>query len=367
MGATPTGPKVPAYGGKARLRRGSPLLASALLRRWPALAGAAALCAALATTGNAASVGELRETQAALASRQTAAALELYALQTRLARAEARLVALRAKREVVEAQLARVRIELDVAWRSVYVAQTRLGARIRQLYEHGQLDPVAVLLGSESLDEALSGLEGLRNLASGDRDLLEQVTRARNQLRHAKARVKRRAAALRAAEADAAEISSFLRAAAAERLGYLARLGSERGYNARRIARLEAVVRVAQKKTAAVVARASTAPDAAPEAAPPPAPAAIESLGEGSQLTVVATGYAIRGRTATGLATSWGVVAVDPSVIPLGTKMTIPGYGVGIAADTGGSILGNVIDLWFPTVAQALAWGRRTVTITLRG
>jgi 3D (Asp-Asp-Asp) domain-containing protein len=63
--------------------------------------------------------------------------------------------------------------------------------------------------------------------------------------------------------------------------------------------------------------------------------------------------------------TSPGVVAVDPAVIPLGTRLTIPGYGMGIAADTGGSVHGNVIDLWFPTLRQARAWGRQTVTITI--
>jgi 3D (Asp-Asp-Asp) domain-containing protein len=63
--------------------------------------------------------------------------------------------------------------------------------------------------------------------------------------------------------------------------------------------------------------------------------------------------------------TAAGVVAVDPSVIPLGARLTIPGYGTGIAADTGGSVRGNVIDLWFPTLQQARAWGRRTITITI--
>ena len=59
------------------------------------------------------------------------------------------------------------------------------------------------------------------------------------------------------------------------------------------------------------------------------------------------------------------MVAVDPSVIPLGTRMTVPGYGEGVAADTGGAVKGLIIDLWFPTREQALAWGVRTVTITL--
>jgi 3D (Asp-Asp-Asp) domain-containing protein len=82
-------------------------------------------------------------------------------------------------------------------------------------------------------------------------------------------------------------------------------------------------------------------------------------------LTVVATGYSIHGHTATGTPTGWGVVAVDPSVIPLGTHLTIPGYGSGVAADTGSAVQGATIDLWFSTVAQARAWGRRTVTISL--
>ena len=82
-------------------------------------------------------------------------------------------------------------------------------------------------------------------------------------------------------------------------------------------------------------------------------------------MSVVATGYSLGGSTATGLPVGWGVVAVDPSVIPLGTRMTIPGYGEGVAADVGSGISGAAIDLWFPSDAAANAWGRRAVTITL--
>jgi 3D (Asp-Asp-Asp) domain-containing protein len=53
-------------------------------------------------------------------------------------------------------------------------------------------------------------------------------------------------------------------------------------------------------------------------------------------------------------------------VIPLGTHLTIPGYGEAIAADTGSAIVGDRIDLWFPSCAQASGWGSRSVTIALR-
>ena len=57
--------------------------------------------------------------------------------------------------------------------------------------------------------------------------------------------------------------------------------------------------------------------------------------------------------------------AVDPGVIPLGTRFDVEGYGTCLAADTGSAIQGMIIDVWLPT-AQALAWGRRSVTITFR-
>jgi 3D (Asp-Asp-Asp) domain-containing protein len=309
------------------------------------------------------SAEQLRAHDASLQARQRAATLDLYALQSQLVRAQQRLAALRSEREAAEAMLTSLRIQLDVAWQSTYVAEEHLGARLRQLYEHGQTDPFAILLGAESLDEAITGLEGLRSLAAGDREIVEQVRRARAELGRAKRQVAARAAELREAEAGAAATASSLAAAQAERRAYLARLASERGFTQRRIAQVRRVVHTAQERTADLSTPvAEIADDDAP--APPTAPAPV---GDGQTLTVTATGYALRGRTATGLPTGWGVVAVDPSVIPLGTRMTIPGYGEGIAADTGGAVHGNVIDIWFPTTAQALAWGRRTVTITLHG
>jgi 3D (Asp-Asp-Asp) domain-containing protein len=80
---------------------------------------------------------------------------------------------------------------------------------------------------------------------------------------------------------------------------------------------------------------------------------------------VVSTAYCLTGTTATGLPVGPGIVAVDPTVIPLGTSMTIPGYGEGVAADTGGAVKGARIDVWLASCEEALDWGYRTVTITL--
>jgi len=69
------------------------------------------------------------------------------------------------------------------------------------------------------------------------------------------------------------------------------------------------------------------------------------------------------GRTATGLRAGYGVAAVDPEVIPLGTPLYVEGYGYAIAGDKGRAIKGYRIDLGFPTYSEARRFGRRTVTV----
>lgn len=90
----------------------------------------------------------------------------------------------------------------------------------------------------------------------------------------------------------------------------------------------------------------------------------------GRTFTVEATaydGYGMGGMTASGVrinSQSDKVIAVDPSVIPLGSRVYVEGYGEAIAADTGGAIKGNIIDLNM-SHGEAIAWGRRPVNITV--
>jgi 3D (Asp-Asp-Asp) domain-containing protein len=86
---------------------------------------------------------------------------------------------------------------------------------------------------------------------------------------------------------------------------------------------------------------------------------------QGYRLKVDAVAYHLPGRTALGIPVRRGVVAVDPRLIPLGTRLHVPGYGHSIAADVGTAIRGRIIDLWMPNDAAARRWGRRTVVITV--
>lgn len=89
-----------------------------------------------------------------------------------------------------------------------------------------------------------------------------------------------------------------------------------------------------------------------------------------STLTMQSTAYTGGILTATGTKPVYNpggisTIAVDPSVIPLGSKVYVSGYGIAIAADTGGAINGNIIDVYFNSEADCIAWGRRNVTVEI--
>lgn len=72
------------------------------------------------------------------------------------------------------------------------------------------------------------------------------------------------------------------------------------------------------------------------------------------------------GQTATGVKPQHGVIAVDPKVIPLGTKLWVEGYGNCIAGDTGGAIKGKRLDLFFSNRQDVMTWGRKNVKVYIR-
>ncbi|WP_454870859.1 LysM peptidoglycan-binding domain-containing protein [Priestia megaterium] len=103
-------------------------------------------------------------------------------------------------------------------------------------------------------------------------------------------------------------------------------------------------------------------------------PAESSQQANGKSMTVEATAYTANcagcsGTTATGVDLKANpnqkVIAVDPSVIPLGSKVYVEGYGEAVAADTGGAIKGNRIDVFVPSEGDAQQFGRKSVKITV--
>jgi cystine transport system substrate-binding protein len=253
-----------------------------------------------------------------------------------------------------------LQLQIHIARRSTVIAQRSLAQRLRTLYEEGDVEPIEILIGSKNLEDAMTNIDNLSRASQDGQQDLAALKAAKAQLATAASSLARQeaqlAAATRAAQASAAALAQTR----AQRSAYIDSLAAQHRMARDAIASAVASARAAEARTVVV-----TAPESAPvsEAATSVAQPTIVTTGR--SLGVLATGYALGGRTSTGLPVGWGVAAVDPSVIPLGTHLTVPGYGEAVAADIGGSVRGAVIDLWFPTVAQANAWGRRSVTVVL--
>jgi cystine transport system substrate-binding protein len=346
--------------------------ASVSARRTRSAALLAGVCAALllaagspAAAGPGSRTGSLRAQQDALAGRLHTATLDLYALDSHLAAARATLTGLRAKAAQLRAQQLELAQQIDATQRTLVISQRHLGDNLRMLYEQGDTDPLAVILGAESLNDAVSTLDGLKSVSDQSSRFVVASALARHRLQTLRAALSSRRARTVSAVYAAAATTRTLASARADRLSFISGLRAQQQLKASAIQRLEATAQRAQVKSQTLTAAvAASGPVPAVVGDPSPAPASSRSTG-GRTLVVSSTGYSLPGHTATGLPVGFGIVAVDPTVIPLGTRMTIPGYGEGVAADVGSGIRGATIDLWFPTLAQALAWGRRTVTITL--
>jgi peptidoglycan DL-endopeptidase CwlO len=298
----------------------------------------------------------LRHQQDTLAARSQAVLLDLYSLDARLAQARSRLSALRGRVQAVRDEQAQVAHELAIA-RSVWRSSVRtLDDRLLRLYEQGEPDSLSVVLGATSIDDAVTKLDALERSANLSKETIAQTRAAQRMLARVRRKLAARAAELQHLVAQVEATAASLASTRAQRVGYLESLEHQRRLNSAEIVRLAAAAKQIAIRSQTV--DAASAP-ATPAAAPAGAMSGVRVL------TVTATGYSLGGHTATGMPVGWGVVSVDPSVIPLGTRLSIPGYGDGVAADVGSGVQGAMIDLWFPTPAQALAWGRQTITITL--
>ncbi len=314
-----------------------------------------------APAGDSGKIASLRSQASALGEHAHHALLDLYALdsslhdaQARLGSLQTRMARLRDKRRLLAQQLSATRGTLATSQRS-------LARHLRALYEQGDADPLAVMLGASSLDDAMTELDDLTRVADQSGAMVDVATAAHARLDHIASALAAERARLRAAVASARRAANELLSARAERVDFIARLRGEQKLAAQQISDLETAAQHVEKKAASI--QVDAAPPAADPADAAPGVPAPSTTPSGSTITVTSTGYSLSGHTSTGVPVGWGVVAVDPAVIPLGTRLTIPGYGEGVAADTG--VTGSSIDLWFPTPTEAHAWGRRTVTITL--
>jgi 3D (Asp-Asp-Asp) domain-containing protein len=345
-----------------------------LARQRRSVAHVALVCAAIALCAawfasearSSESPDQLRARLGRLDASKSRALLELFSAQTALANAQAR--ALEAHRSVL------------IAGANLARARALLAGRLRELYRNGNPDELAVVLGASSLSDALDGIDLLRRSAANDATMVSDVQSGKRTAERLLVR----------ATADEKELA--VRTEQQRQL--LADLRTQARLTSERIAQLEAAARAAQTRADATARRIARERAQQPSSGSGDAGSGGSGSGGGSggggsggggsggggsggggsgggapvsgggTLTVEATAYDDTGSTASGIPAGPGFCATDWSVIPQGTRFYVPGYGECIAADTGGAIVGDRIDVWIGDPAAVDNWGRRTVTIT---
>ena len=330
---------------------------------------AVAVAAGVLATGSTQSRGA---TQADSVPRsESTALLELYAAESALARAQSDVQLLDQRSAALARSEQSARLRTEIVRRSLDASRARVAELLRALYIDGEPDPIAIILGATSLDEAMAGIEGLARATALNERLVVEARQRSVQLDRLRADLAERRASVSVARREARSGLNRLAGAVSAKRATIAEIRRQQSLTAQRAAALETQAQRAEQRSEDLTQTSSSSSAAAtqPAAAAPTAPSTTAPApATGTHTLVVdAVAYHLPGHTASGLPVGVGVIAVDSTVIPLGTRVFVPGYGPAVAADVGTAIKGNIIDLWMPTTAQALAWGRRTVTITVYG
>lgn len=256
--------------------------------------------------------------------------------------------------------------------------------RLRAIYiSGGANDYLEVILGSRSLSDLISSMDSLSTVMKYDNNLAAQLQEQKDNITKQKEALNyenNKLAALKANnEATLANLSNSIK----EQNQLLAQVtAKENDLIAQQKAREAAEAAAAQAAEKARELAAQQAANASKQVASnnpnsTSSPIAINRggsspMGFSNALDMEATAYSDDGFTASGDRTSrnpngYSTIAVDPRVIPLGSRVYVEGYGYAVASDTGSAIQGNIIDLFVPSQAEALSWGRRSVKVYIVG
>lgn len=223
---------------------------------------------------------------------------------------------------------------------------------------------IKVLIESKSLDDFIQRASAVNTLLDADNDILEAQKQDLKQIEAHKKEIDKQQLILNEEQQTLAQQQEELNTNLQTRQENLSAMQAKLSQIAEEEAGIAAQLQAAQEKIRAEQAAASamvSANQSGQQASP---------TGNGKEMYVSATAYSPE---ESGPTTRLGynihqnpnmkLIAVDPTVIPLGSRVWVEGYGEAIAGDTGSAIKGYKIDVLMPTKAQALSWGRKTVKV----
>ena len=221
-----------------------------------------------------------------------------------------------------------------------------LKSRVIYIYKYGNDNVVKMMVTARDINEFITSLYILRNIMKRDAELITEIRLDKESYDRILRKSEENKKQLEATQKDQQDEQKKLEATLQKNNTLLEKVKGQRSSVQKTLSDIR--TRIAEIQ-----------------------PQGISLAGE---WTVVATAYYAGGGglngdgiTATGLRARKGIVAVDPRVIPIGTKLYIQGYGEALAADTGGWIKGDRVDLCFDTLDECYRYGRRKIYVYLVG
>ena len=225
-----------------------------------------------------------------------------------------------------------------------------LSARARSMYVNGRSNTLEMLVTSKGVNDFFERKDMLAQVAVKDAQLIGEVKTQAAQLQASITELKQSKEDVDQAGAEASTRQQRLESARADKSALVAKAGAQ---------------------SSAVVAQSNKVESKISQINPPSSEQTnVTGRPTGKVMMMLATGYSpqepgLDDHTASGMKAQHGVVAVDPRVIPLGTRLNVEGYGNCIAGDTGSAIKGNRIDLCFDTLAECNAYNTGMVRVEI--
>lgn len=274
---------------------------------------------------------------------------EVVTLDREIADIDGRLSSLSRQSAGLGEQIRSAQAEVDAGREKLGVKRRALAQRARSIYVNGRASNIEMLFSSQDFSDFLSRTDLVGKVTAQDAKMIKSVRNESERIERSLAELERKNSEVEGLKKELSGKRSRLEKARAEKNEVLSRAGEERQAVEQRSTEIEARMR---------------------ELNPPRAAEPVTGNPTGRFLTMMATAYCplepgLSYATASGMRAQRGVVAVDPRVIPLGTRVRVEGYGNAIAGDTGSAIKGMRIDVCFDTLEEMNAYGWRVVRVEI--
>ncbi len=296
------------------------------------------------------------QSQSLDASYQQALA-DLVSVDSEVSRYNNEIADVNQRRADLQASIQQQQQQLQGTQKQLDDRQATLQKRLLGSYKSDDVGYLDVVMGANNFSDLINRVDMINTIAESDRGLIDSIKEAKQSLEDNINSLAGKQKELDSLAGDLNSAQQSLVAAKTHQQSVVDSLKSQKLANDGQLANLQAQAASIESRMNQIQSSSSSGSSGGDgDYSPPP--------GGGATITVQATAYCLAGSTATGMPVGRGIIAVDPSVIPLGARVHVSGYGDAVAADTGGAIVGNRIDVWLPC-GEAYAWGNRTVTVTI--